>query len=90
MPVLARSAVALGIAAVFMETHQDPNAPSDGPDTVYLKDMPALLETLLALDKLAKIHPPFVCVTLCLIPQRDEASAVAALVLCAGSTLKIS
>ncbi|HUX78466.1 MAG TPA: 3-deoxy-8-phosphooctulonate synthase [Alphaproteobacteria bacterium] len=56
--VLARSAISLGVAAVFMETHQDPdNAPSDGPNMVKLKDMPALLETLLAFDRLAKSNP---------------------------------
>src|SRR5215475_2654840 len=44
-PVLARAALAVGVAAVFMETHQDPDhAPSDGPNMVHLKDMPALLE----------------------------------------------
>jgi len=44
VPVLARAAVAIGVAMVFMETHQDPdNAPSDGPNMVRLKDMPALL-----------------------------------------------
>ena len=43
---LARAAVAVGVAGVFIETHQDPdNAPSDGPNMVPLKDMPALLET---------------------------------------------
>ena len=53
--VQARAAVAVGVAAVFMETHQDPDhAPSDGPNMVYLKDMPRLLETLIAFDKLAK------------------------------------
>src|SRR3990167_5881505 len=58
VPVLARSAISLGIAAVFMETHQDPdNAPSDGPNMVKLKDMPALLETLMAFDRLAKSNP---------------------------------
>lgn len=58
VPVLARSAISLGIAAVFMETHQDPDhAPSDGPNMVKLKDMPALLETLLAFDRLAKSNP---------------------------------
>src|SRR5208283_5077818 len=46
VPVLARAAVAVGVAAVFMETHQDPdNAPSDGPNMVRIKDLPALLET---------------------------------------------
>jgi 2-dehydro-3-deoxyphosphooctonate aldolase (KDO 8-P synthase) len=52
---LARAAVAVGIAAVFIETHEDPdNAPSDGPNMVPLKDMPRLLDTLLALDAVAK------------------------------------
>ncbi|MBY5817462.1 3-deoxy-8-phosphooctulonate synthase [Rhizobium leguminosarum] len=52
---LARAAVAAGIAGVFVETHQDPdNAPSDGPNMVYLKDMPRLLEKLLAFDAVAK------------------------------------
>jgi 2-dehydro-3-deoxyphosphooctonate aldolase (KDO 8-P synthase) len=55
VPVLARAAVAVGVAGVFMETHQDPdNAPSDGPNMVRLEDMPRLLETLLALDGIAK------------------------------------
>ncbi|GLR61079.1 3-deoxy-8-phosphooctulonate synthase [Rhizobium indigoferae] len=53
---LARAAVAAGIAGVFVETHQDPdNAPSDGPNMVYLKDMPRLLEKLLAFDAVAKV-----------------------------------
>jgi len=52
---LARAAVAVGVAAVFLETHPDPdNAPSDGPCMVKLSDMPTLLEQLLAFDKLAK------------------------------------
>jgi 2-dehydro-3-deoxyphosphooctonate aldolase (KDO 8-P synthase) len=56
--VLARAAVAIGVAAVFMETHQDPdNAPSDGPNMVRLKDLPALLETLMEFDRLAKARP---------------------------------
>lgn len=58
VPTLARAAVAVGVAAVFMETHQDPdNAPSDGPNMVPLKDMPALLETLVGFDRLAKARP---------------------------------
>ncbi|QQR68608.1 MAG: 3-deoxy-8-phosphooctulonate synthase [Alphaproteobacteria bacterium] len=58
VPVLARAAVAVGVAAVFMETHQDPDkAPSDGPNMVPLADMPALLETLIAFDRLAKTRP---------------------------------
>jgi 2-dehydro-3-deoxyphosphooctonate aldolase (KDO 8-P synthase) len=58
VPVLARAAVAIGVAAVFMETHQDPdNAPSDGPNMVHLKDLSALVETLMAFDKMAKERP---------------------------------
>ena len=57
-PVLARAAVAVGVAAVFMETHEDPDkAPSDGPNMINLTDMPAVLETLAAFDRLAKAHP---------------------------------
>jgi 2-dehydro-3-deoxyphosphooctonate aldolase (KDO 8-P synthase) len=52
---LARAAVAVGIAGVFIETHEDPdNAPSDGPNMVHLKDMPRLLEKLMAFDAVAK------------------------------------
>ncbi|MFB9952703.1 3-deoxy-8-phosphooctulonate synthase [Rhizobium puerariae] len=52
---LARAAVAVGVAGVFIETHEDPdNAPSDGPNMVRLKDMPRLLEKLLAFDAVAK------------------------------------
>jgi 2-dehydro-3-deoxyphosphooctonate aldolase (KDO 8-P synthase) len=55
VPVLARAALAVGCAALFIETHQDPdNAPSDGPNMVPLRDMPALLERLKAFDALAK------------------------------------
>lgn len=58
IPVLARSAISIGVAAVFLETHQDPDkAPSDGPNMVKLKDMPSLLETLMAFDRLAKSNP---------------------------------
>ena len=58
VPVLARAALAVGVAAVFMETHQDPDkAPSDGPNMVRLKDLPALAETLMAFDRLAKDRP---------------------------------
>jgi 2-dehydro-3-deoxyphosphooctonate aldolase (KDO 8-P synthase) len=57
-PVIARAAVAVGVAAVFMETHQDPDhAPSDGPNMVHLKDMPQLLATLQEFDRLAKARP---------------------------------
>ena len=55
---LARAAVAVGVAAVFMETHQDPDkAPSDGPNMVPLKALPALVETLMEFDRLAKARP---------------------------------
>ncbi len=55
VPVLARAAVAVGVAGLFMETHQDPDhAPSDGPNMVHLKDMPHLLAALMAFDRLAK------------------------------------
>jgi 2-dehydro-3-deoxyphosphooctonate aldolase (KDO 8-P synthase) len=57
-PVLARAAVAAGIAAIFIETHQDPDrAPCEGPTMVPLKALPAILETLLAFDRLAKTQP---------------------------------
>ena len=57
-PVMARAAVALGVAAVFIETHPDPdNAPSDGPNMIHLHDMPGLIETLMQFDALAKAHP---------------------------------
>jgi 2-dehydro-3-deoxyphosphooctonate aldolase (KDO 8-P synthase) len=56
--VLARAAVAAGVAAVFMETHEDPDrAPSDGPNMVPLRALPQLLETLIAFDALAKARP---------------------------------
>ena len=55
VPVLARAAVAVGVAGVFIETHQDPDrAPSDGPNMVPLKDMEPLLRRLVAFDRLAK------------------------------------
>jgi 2-dehydro-3-deoxyphosphooctonate aldolase (KDO 8-P synthase) len=57
-PLMARCAVAVGIAGVFIETHQDPDtSPSDGPNMVYLRDMPALVESLMAFDRLAKADP---------------------------------
>ena len=57
-PVLARGAVAVGVAAVFMETHQDPDkAPSDGPVMIKLKDMAGVVETLVAFDRIAKARP---------------------------------
>ncbi len=55
VPVLARAAVAVGVAAVFIETHEDPDrAPSDGPNMVPIAELPALLERLLAFDRIAK------------------------------------
>lgn len=55
VPVLARGAVAIGVAAVFMETHKDPDsAPSDGPNMVPFHQMESVLETLLEFDHLAK------------------------------------
>ncbi|WP_298372207.1 3-deoxy-8-phosphooctulonate synthase [Azospirillum sp.] len=55
VPVLARAAIAVGVAAVFMETHENPDcAPSDGPNMVPLAEMPALLARLQAFDRLAK------------------------------------
>lgn len=57
-PLMARAAVAIGTAAVFIETHQDPdNAPSDGPNMVYLDQMPNLIDTLMRFDALAKSNP---------------------------------
>jgi 2-dehydro-3-deoxyphosphooctonate aldolase (KDO 8-P synthase) len=56
--VLARAAVAVGVAGVFIETHQDPDrAPSDGPNMILLKDMEPLLERLMQFDALAKGSP---------------------------------
>jgi 2-dehydro-3-deoxyphosphooctonate aldolase (KDO 8-P synthase) len=55
VPVLARAAVAVGVAGVFIETHQDPDrAPSDGPNMVPIAELPALVEELMALDAIAK------------------------------------
>lgn len=57
-PVMARAAVSLGIAGVFIETHEDPDrAPSDGPNMIPLRDMAALVESLMAFDRLAKSNP---------------------------------
>jgi 2-dehydro-3-deoxyphosphooctonate aldolase (KDO 8-P synthase) len=58
VPVLARAAVAVGVAGVFIETHEDPdNAPSDGPNMIPLDDLPALIADLMALDRIAKARP---------------------------------
>ena len=55
VPVLARAAVAVGVAGIFIETHEDPdNAPSDGPNMVPIDQLPALVEELMALDAIAK------------------------------------
>jgi 2-dehydro-3-deoxyphosphooctonate aldolase (KDO 8-P synthase) len=57
-PVMARAAVAVGVAAVFIETHEDPdNAPSDGPNMIPLDRMPRLIAELMAFDRLAKSAP---------------------------------
>ncbi len=57
-PVMARAAVSLGIAAVFIETHEDPDsAPSDGPNMIPLDQMDALVKSLMAFDHLAKANP---------------------------------
>ncbi|MCA1775220.1 MAG: 3-deoxy-8-phosphooctulonate synthase [Loktanella sp.] len=57
-PVMARAAVSLGIAAVFIETHEDPdNAPSDGPNMIPLDRMEALVSSLMAFDRMAKDDP---------------------------------
>lgn len=57
-PVMARAAVSLGIAGVFIETHQEPDtAPSDGPNMIPLEQMPKLVASLMEFDKLAKQDP---------------------------------
>ena len=57
-PVLARAAVSIGIAAIFMETHQDPdNAPSDGPNMIPLSEISGVIETLMEFDTIAKARP---------------------------------
>ena len=61
VPVLARAAVAIGVAGLFLETHEQPDrAPSDGPNMIPLDELPALLATLVEFDRLAKaraMHP---------------------------------
>ena len=58
VPVLARAAVAVGVAGVFIETHQDPDkAPSDGPNMIPIKQLEPLLQTLIEFDRLAKAAP---------------------------------
>jgi 2-dehydro-3-deoxyphosphooctonate aldolase (KDO 8-P synthase) len=57
-PVMARAAVSLGIAGVFIETHEAPDtAPSDGPNMIPLADMPRLISLLMKIDALAKADP---------------------------------
>ena len=57
-PLMARCAVAVGIAGVFIETHEEPDrAPSDGPNMIHLRDMPALIDSLMGFDRLAKANP---------------------------------
>jgi 2-dehydro-3-deoxyphosphooctonate aldolase (KDO 8-P synthase) len=57
-PVIARAALAVGVAGVFMETHEDPdNAPSDGPNMIPLRDMPDLIALMRDLDAFSKKHP---------------------------------
>ncbi len=57
-PVMARAAVSLGIAAVFIETHEDPdNAPSDGPNMIPLDQMDSVIKSLMAFDAMAKADP---------------------------------
>jgi 2-dehydro-3-deoxyphosphooctonate aldolase (KDO 8-P synthase) len=59
VPVLARAAVAVGVAGIFIETHQDPDkAPSDGPNMLPLKEMEPLLRRLVEFDRLAKLRSP--------------------------------
>lgn len=58
VPILARAAVSVGVASVFIETHQDPDhAPSDGPNMLRLQDLPQLLSELKEFDRLSKAYP---------------------------------
>ncbi len=57
-PLMARAAAAIGVAAIFIETHEDPHkSPSDGPNMIYLDKMPALLKVLMSIDSVAKSNP---------------------------------
>ena len=57
-PVIARAGVAVGVAGVFLETHDNPDsAPSDGPNMIKLNDLEGILSTLMELDRVAKLHP---------------------------------
>ncbi|MDO4974979.1 MAG: 3-deoxy-8-phosphooctulonate synthase, partial [Alphaproteobacteria bacterium] len=56
-PILARAAIAVGVAGIYMEVHENPNnAPCDGPNMVYLKDLEQILTELLELDKVSKMY----------------------------------
>lgn len=60
-PIIARASLAVGVAGVFMETHQDPDqAPSDGPNMIHLSDMRQVLQELKEIDTVAKKYPRFV------------------------------
>lgn len=60
VPVLARAALSIGIAALFIETHEDPdNAPSDGPNMVKIQELPKLLKQFVELDRFAKSNPAY-------------------------------
>lgn len=55
---MARAAAAIGVAAIFIETHENPDtAPSDGPNMIHLDQMAALIDTLMQLDRVAKANP---------------------------------
>ena len=59
VPVLARAAIAVGVAALFVETHNDPdNAPSDGPNMIRLDDMEYMLSQLKKFDEISKANTP--------------------------------
>jgi len=74
VPYLARAAVAVGCAAVFMETHQDPDrAPSDGPNMLAIRDVPALLNDLVAIDRIAKARANWSIARYCRITVRLSA-----------------
>jgi len=76
VPVLARAAIAIGVAALFVETHQDPDkAPSDGPNMIALKDMPDLLARLQQFDRLAKAGAPAAAPEITAIPTAPAVPA---------------
>ena len=54
---LSKAAIAVGVAGIFIETHQDPdNAPSDGPNMLNIKDLESLIEKLIKLDQISKLR----------------------------------